>query len=194
MTFLPGGAFGNTLTVHEMVVLPHDNPLVGLRNLDLPNLIIIPCGMILFLCLYGAHRHVNKPGADLALLLYLAGSLFMFIKIPALTMLSLSGQYATAPNPKSGAGGRGKPCNGLVHGIFTGRSGGNTHLRGDAQGKPLYRPGAVCVWAALLVMPGIEFLTAARSTWKRQAGSGAIPASGKHASCEDASVMVWCTS
>ena len=66
ITFLPGGSFGNTLTMHEWFVLLQDNPLVGLRNLDLPNLIIIPCGMILFLCLYGAHRHVNKPGAAMA--------------------------------------------------------------------------------------------------------------------------------
>ena len=69
ITFLPGGAFGDTLTMHAWFVLLQDNPLVGLRNLDPPNLIIIPCGMILFLCLYGAHRHVNKPGAALALLL-----------------------------------------------------------------------------------------------------------------------------
>jgi hypothetical protein len=99
VTFLPGGGFSAALTMHEWFTLLHTNPLVGLRNLDLPNLIVIPFGLVLNLTLYAAHRKVNRPGAALALVLYLTGSLFLLVKIPALTMLSLSMQYAAASVP-----------------------------------------------------------------------------------------------
>jgi hypothetical protein len=73
-----------------------DNPLLGLYNLDLLNIInqiiLIPS----IFALYAAHRNTNKPSAQLALILFLVGTAIFVTGNTALTMLDLSHKYFTA--------------------------------------------------------------------------------------------------
>lgn len=73
-----------------------DNPLLGLYNLDLLNIInqiiLIPS----IFALYAAHRETNKPSALLSLILFLVGTTIFVTSITALTMLDLSQKYFAA--------------------------------------------------------------------------------------------------
>ena len=72
------------------------NPLLGLYNLDLLNIlnqiIFIPA----YFALYAAHRKVNKPFAALALIIFLVGTIIFISTNTALPMLELSKKYAAA--------------------------------------------------------------------------------------------------
>jgi hypothetical protein len=69
------------------------NPLLGLYNLDLLNIInqiiLIPS----VFALYAAHRETNKPSALLSLILFLIGTTVFIAGNTALTMLDLSHKY-----------------------------------------------------------------------------------------------------
>ena len=73
-----------------------DNPLLGLYNLDLLNIInqiiLIPS----IFALYAAHRETNKPSAMLSLILFLVGTTIFVTSNTALTMLDLSQKYFAA--------------------------------------------------------------------------------------------------
>lgn len=73
-----------------------DNPLLGLYNLDLLNIInqiiLIPS----VFALYAAHRNTNNPSALLALILFLVGTIIFVTSNTALTMLDLSHKYYSA--------------------------------------------------------------------------------------------------
>lgn len=73
-----------------------DNPLLGLYNLDLLNIInqilLIPS----IFALYVAHRETNKPSALLSLILFLVGTTIFVTSNTALTMLDLSQKYFAA--------------------------------------------------------------------------------------------------
>lgn len=72
------------------------NPLLGLYNLDLLNIInqiiLIPS----IFALYAAHRDTNKPSALLSLILFLVGTTIFVTGNTALTMLDLSHKYFNA--------------------------------------------------------------------------------------------------
>lgn len=74
----------------------HVNPLLGLYNLDLLNIVnqlfLIPA----YFALYAAHRNVNIPYAALALIIFLAGSILFVATNTALPMLELSNKFYTA--------------------------------------------------------------------------------------------------
>ena len=92
-----------SITGGDIAALPHTaierftqfkgNPLLGLYNLDLLNIInqiiLIPS----IFALYGAHRKVNNPSALLALILFLVGTTIFITSNTALTMLDLSHKY-----------------------------------------------------------------------------------------------------
>jgi hypothetical protein len=73
-----------------------ENPLLGLYNLDLLNIInqiiIIPS----IFALYAAHRKTNNPSALLAFILFLVGTTIFITSNTALTMLDLSHKYFSA--------------------------------------------------------------------------------------------------
>jgi hypothetical protein len=70
-----------------------NNPILGLYNLDLLNIInqiiLIPS----IFALYAAHRKVKNPSALLALILFLVGTTIFVTSNTALTMLDLSHKY-----------------------------------------------------------------------------------------------------
>jgi hypothetical protein len=70
-----------------------DNPLLGLYNLDLLNIInqiiLIPS----VFALYAVHRDTHKPSALIALILFLVGTAIFVTGNTALTMLDLSQKY-----------------------------------------------------------------------------------------------------
>jgi len=70
-----------------------ENPLLGLYNLDLLNvinqIILIPS----IFALYAAHRETSKPSASLVLILFLIGTAIFVCGNTALTMLDLSHKY-----------------------------------------------------------------------------------------------------
>ena len=72
------------------------NPLLGLYNLDLLNIInqmiLIPA----YFALYAAHRKTNNAYALLALIIFLVGSTIFITTNSALPMLELSRKYASA--------------------------------------------------------------------------------------------------
>lgn len=72
------------------------NPLLGLRNLDLLNMIIAIIQIPMFLALYGAHRRTSQDYASLALIVVLIGAVVFITNNAALPMLALSQQYADA--------------------------------------------------------------------------------------------------
>jgi len=70
-----------------------DNPLLGLYNLDLLNIINQIIMIPSIFALYGALRKVNNPSALLALILFLVGTTIFITSNTALTMLDLSHKY-----------------------------------------------------------------------------------------------------
>jgi hypothetical protein len=97
ITFFPGGATGSgTLTVIDWLMLFQDNWFLGLRNLGLFNVITTALMVPLSLALYAAHRRVNRAYAALAAILFFIGTAIYIASNQALSMLTLSSQYAAA--------------------------------------------------------------------------------------------------
>jgi hypothetical protein len=69
---------------------------LGLRNLDLLNIIISIISIPMFCALYAAHLRVQKGYALLALVLFIAGTIIFIANNAALPMLALSSKYAAA--------------------------------------------------------------------------------------------------
>ncbi len=72
------------------------NPLLGLRNLDLLNIIIAVVGLPMYVALYGAHRKTRAGVALLALVFVAVGTAVFVGSNVALPMLELSRQYGLA--------------------------------------------------------------------------------------------------
>jgi hypothetical protein len=72
------------------------NPLLGLYNLDLLNIVNQLISIPVYFALYAAHRKVHKPYALLALILFLVGTTIFVTTNTALPMLELSRKYASA--------------------------------------------------------------------------------------------------
>jgi hypothetical protein len=75
------------------------NPLLGLYNLDLLNLIVQIMLLPAYWALYGALRQVNRARAGLALIVFVAGTTLFIAGNAALPMLDLSYKYAVANVP-----------------------------------------------------------------------------------------------
>jgi len=71
-------------------------PLLGLRNLDLLNVVISTVQIPAFLALFAAHRCAGPAHAALALIVVLIGTTVFVSSNAALPMLGLSRQYALA--------------------------------------------------------------------------------------------------
>lgn len=72
------------------------NPLLGLRNLDLLNVIVPLIGLPMYVALYGAHYRENHAYAVLALIVVVVGVVVFSTNNPALSLLELSKHYSTA--------------------------------------------------------------------------------------------------
>jgi hypothetical protein len=97
ITFIPGwGAAVDTKTAIDWFVQFQENVLLGLRNLDLLNIIISIISIPMFCALYAAHLRVQKDYALLALVLFIAGTIIFIANNAALPMLALSSKYAAA--------------------------------------------------------------------------------------------------
>jgi hypothetical protein len=99
ITFLPGGgARGEaTETVLDWFTLFRENPLMGLRNLGLVNMIATTLSIPMFFALFIAHWKVDKVYAALALIIFLIGATVYLAKNTAFPMLALSGKYVDTP-------------------------------------------------------------------------------------------------
>ena len=98
ITLLPGGgARGEaTETVLDWFTLFRENPLMGLRNLGLINMIAATLSIPMFFALFIAHRKTDKAYAALALIVFLIGTAVYLASNTAFPMLALSGKYAHA--------------------------------------------------------------------------------------------------
>jgi hypothetical protein len=98
ITFLPdGGADGKIAgTIVEWFSLYARNPLMGMRNLGLVNLLMMAVSIPLVLTLYLLHSEKQKSLALLAFAISLAGTVIYFANNRAFAMLSLSTAYAQA--------------------------------------------------------------------------------------------------
>ena len=72
------------------------NPLLGLYNLDLLNIINTMILIPAYFALYAAHRKTNNAYALLALIIFLVGSTIFITTNSALPMLELSRKYSSA--------------------------------------------------------------------------------------------------
>ena len=76
ITMIPGwGPSTVPTTVQAWFTQLRANPLLGLRNLDLLNLMISAIGIPIYLALYGAHRRASQAHAALALIVVLVGTI-----------------------------------------------------------------------------------------------------------------------
>lgn len=73
-----------------------EQPILGLRNLDLLNAFILFIQIPMFLALYGVHRKTNQAFAALTLIIFLLGTFLFISNNAALPMLGLSKQYFLA--------------------------------------------------------------------------------------------------
>ena len=97
LAMIPGWEATTTpTTMQAWFTQLYETPLLGLRNLDMLNMIIWLVEVPLYLALFGAHRKNLRPQAALALIVVLAGKLLIAASNAALPMLALSGQYAQA--------------------------------------------------------------------------------------------------
>ncbi|MDF2531595.1 MAG: conserved rane protein of unknown function [Clostridia bacterium] len=97
ITFIPGwGAAVDTKTAIDWFAQFQGNLLLGLRNLDLLNIIISIISIPMFCALYAAHLRVQKSYGLLALVLFIAGTIIFIANNAALPMLALSSKYAAA--------------------------------------------------------------------------------------------------
>ncbi len=74
----------------------HQNPLVGLLQLDLMMLVSYALTIVLYFALYGALRQVNEPLVTFAALLGVISIVTYFASNVSFTMLLLSQKYAVA--------------------------------------------------------------------------------------------------
>lgn len=74
----------------------HQNPLVGLLQLDLVMLVSYALTLVLYFALYGALRQVNEPLVTLAALVGVVSIVTYFASNVSFTMLVLSQKYAVA--------------------------------------------------------------------------------------------------
>ena len=95
ITFLPGG-YTTAGTVTEWFALLQTNPLLGLRNLGLLNIVMTALGIPLTLALYAILRQREPSFAALALILSLIGVAVFYATNRALPMLELSTRYTFA--------------------------------------------------------------------------------------------------
>lgn len=92
--FIAGGPMPTT--VSEWFTLLQSNPLVGLVDLYLLEIPLYLMMGVMFLALYVALRRTNEAYMALATFLAAMGVVLFFALNPALSMLSLSNQYAAA--------------------------------------------------------------------------------------------------
>lgn len=95
VTALPDG-YATALTVTHWFMLLHNNPLMGLRNLGLLNIVMNAFGIPLVFALYWVHRKNNPSLAALALILSMIGIAVFYATNRAFPMLDLSAQYTAA--------------------------------------------------------------------------------------------------
>ncbi|MDF2592533.1 MAG: conserved rane protein of unknown function [Clostridia bacterium] len=97
ITFLPGWG---TSTAPETAIgwftLFHDNWLLGLRNLDLLNVMISIFLIPTFCALYAIHHGINKQYTTLAITLFIVATTIFIGNNTALPMLELSSKYTAA--------------------------------------------------------------------------------------------------
>ncbi len=91
-------------TVTGWFTLFHNNPLMGLLNLDLLLVCDQVLAMLFFLALYVALKRFNESGMAIGTLLALASTVLFIATNPAFGMLSLSNQYAAAASEVQKAG------------------------------------------------------------------------------------------
>lgn len=96
LTAAGGDAGVGQRTAVEWFTALQSDPFLGLRNLGLFNVINIILAVPLYLALYRAHRVTSPAAGALALLLCLLSAAVYGANNRALTMLSLSSQYAAA--------------------------------------------------------------------------------------------------
>jgi hypothetical protein len=72
------------------------NWLLGLRNLDLLNVLISILMIPMFYALFAAHQKVKKGYGTLAIILFIIGTTIFIVNNTALPMLELSSKYASA--------------------------------------------------------------------------------------------------
>lgn len=97
ITFLPGG-YTTAGSVTEWFALLQTNPLLGLRNLGLLNIVMTALGIPLTLTLYALVRQRQPSFAALALILSLIGVSVFYATNRALPMLDLSTRFSAATN------------------------------------------------------------------------------------------------
>jgi hypothetical protein len=73
-----------------------NNPLLGLRNLDLLNVTMSVAGLPLYVALYGVHRRTSQGMAALALVAMTLGTAVFVANNAALPMLTLAERYGAA--------------------------------------------------------------------------------------------------
>ncbi len=96
ITFLPGG-YTSADTVTGWFALLQTQPLLGLRNLGLINIVMIALGIPLIFCLYMLHRDRSPSLAALAALLSMIGTAVFYATNRAFPLLDLSIRYTAAP-------------------------------------------------------------------------------------------------
>ena len=93
LTMIPGWEASTVpATIEQWFTQFQVNPLLGLRNLDLLNVIVSAVGLPLYVALYGAHRNASPGYAFLALILATLGAGVFIANNAALPMLELSRQ------------------------------------------------------------------------------------------------------
>lgn len=98
ITFIPGwGAEASVKTAVDWFVLFQENLLLGLRNLDMLNLIITIISIPMFCALCVAHLRVQKDFSFITLVLFIVGTIIFVANNAALPMLALSSKYTAAP-------------------------------------------------------------------------------------------------
>jgi len=96
LTMMPGWEVTTIpTTIQSWFTQLEVNPMLGLRNLDLLNVIISLLQIPMFLALYGVHRKLNQSFAMLALVVWLIGTVLFISSNTALSMLELSRQYSS---------------------------------------------------------------------------------------------------
>lgn len=97
LTMLPGWEQTTTpISIDRWFTQLSTNPWLGLRNLDLLNLIVCLVGIPLYVALFGATKRKDDGLATLSLAIVLVGAAAFIVNNAALPMLALSRQYATA--------------------------------------------------------------------------------------------------
>ena len=93
---LGGGAGTIPTSATEWLYLFQNSPLLGLYYLDFLNMITSIVMIPAFFALFATHRYVEKALPILALLIFTIGTAIFITNNAALSMLSLSSQYAEA--------------------------------------------------------------------------------------------------